>query len=83
VARTKSNNYYAIYRGDEFLAHGYCEDLAVKFNVEEKTIREYAHISHYKRIQKMPNPEKRILAVKVDELSLEDLKPINRKRCVR
>jgi hypothetical protein len=73
MSRTKSNHYFALYRGDVFLAHGYCSELSLKFDVEEKTIREYAHKSHYERVAKMPNPEKRLIAVKVVELTKEDL----------
>ena len=80
MARTKSNKYYAIYRGDEMIAHGYSLDLAVLFNVEEKSIREMAHKTHYERVAKAPNPDKRMIAVKVEELTKDDLIVKHRKK---
>lgn len=79
----RKNNYYAIYRGDEFLAHGFITELSVLFNIEEKSIREMSYSSHYERVSKSPNPEKRMLAVKVDELTRDDLRGEHRKRKAR
>jgi hypothetical protein len=76
-------HYYAIYRGDEFLAHGPVWELALKFDVAEKSIREMGNVSHYKRVAESPNPEKRLIAVKVEELTQEDLIITHRKRSPR
>jgi hypothetical protein len=74
------NNYYAIYRGDEFLAHGFIQELSLLFNIAEKSIREMSYPSYYERVAKSPNPEKRLLSVKVDELTRDDLRGEHRKR---
>lgn len=78
--RGKSGFYFAIYRGDEFLAHGPVWELALKFDMAEKSIRELAHKSHYERVAKSPNPNKRMLAVKVEELEPDDLIIRHRRR---
>jgi hypothetical protein len=68
----EKNPYYAIYRGDEFLAHGYLWEMALKFNMAEKSIREMAHKSYYARLAKAPNPEKWLVAVKVEKLEPDE-----------
>jgi hypothetical protein len=81
MARPKdTDRYYAIYRGDELLAHGPLWEMAYLFHVEEKTIRELSHQSHYDRIAKALNPEKRLLAVRVESLSKEDIVPLPRRK---
>jgi hypothetical protein len=71
--RQLTNNYFAIYRGDEFLAHGPIWELAWKFNIREKSLKELSHKSRYSKVGKAKNPEKWLVAVKVEELTEDDL----------
>ena len=40
---------YAVYKGDEFLAIGTAEELAEKFNVRPRTVKDWSCPSYYKR----------------------------------
>jgi hypothetical protein len=68
-----SSNYFAIYRGDEFLAHGPIQELAWKFNIREKSLRELSHKSRYDKVAKSKKPDEWLLAVKVEELTDDDI----------
>ena len=63
--------YFALYKGDKFIDLGTAKELAEKYNVTPKTIRQYyATPSHLKRCQKHDENGNYLIVIKLDE---EDL----------
>jgi hypothetical protein len=72
-SRNLKNNYFAVYRGDEFLAHGPIWVLSWLFNIKENSLRLLATQSYRKKAERSKNPDEWLIAIKVEELTDEDL----------
>jgi hypothetical protein len=70
----KKDNYFALYRGDEFLAHGPIQEIGWRFNLKPSSIRMLAVPSYHERAARATNPDEWLIAIKVEELTEEDLK---------
>jgi hypothetical protein len=79
-SRNHQTNYYAVYRGDEFLAHGDVWELSWLFNVKPNSIRCLATPYYQNRAYTAENPDKWLIVIKVDELTTKDLNITHRKR---
>lgn len=71
--RNLKGSYYAVYRGDEFLAHGPAWELGWLFNLKENSVRLLAAPSYRKKIEENGNYNQCLIAIRVDELTEEDL----------
>lgn len=73
-SRNLKNNYFAVYRGDEFLAHGPVWELGRLFNMKPNSLRLLAAPSYRKKVEQAENSDAWLIAIKVEELTEEDLK---------
>jgi hypothetical protein len=78
--RNLKNNYFAVYRGNEILAHGPIWELSWLFNIKEDSIRMLAAPSYRKKAERAKNPGEWLLALKVEELTDEDLEIKHRRK---
>lgn len=65
IKSIKKYNIYALYKGDTFLDIGTARDLAIKYNVDPKTIKYYSTKSYIKKCKNLDN---RLIAVNVDKI---------------
>ena len=61
----KKYNIYALYKGDTFLDIGTVRDLAIKYNIELKTIKYYSSKAYLKKCK---NSDNRLIAVNIDKI---------------
>lgn len=66
LTESKIRAEYAVYKGDDELCMGTAKDCAERLGLTEFTIRFYASKTYRKKISNYKNPDKAVIAFRVD-----------------